>query len=83
MIIYFLKIIKEEAVANWSKWNFPLTLKAIDDIFYYSIDLLMNPQAQLNLRSSCGSWVMMQIVSKSKSLIKRQISQQVSFIKLL
>ena len=54
MIIYFLKIVKEEAVANWSKCNSPLTLNAIDDILLQH-KLLMNTQAQLDLRSSCGS----------------------------
>ncbi len=43
----------------------------------------MNLQARLYLCSSCGSWVMLQIVLKRKFFIKRPLPHQLPYIKLL
>ncbi len=43
----------------------------------------MNLQAQLYLCSYYGSWAMLQIVLKRKFLIKRPLSHQLPYIKLL
>ena len=63
---------KREAWANWSKRDFPLILVA---------ELQMNPRAQMNLYSFCGSWVMLQMVSQRKFSINRP--QLKNYIKLL
>ena len=44
--------VQEEAIANWSKCDFPLIL--ITFHIFITGDLLLNPQAQLNLCSSCA-----------------------------
>ena len=43
----------------------------------------MNPQAQLNFCSFCCSCVMLQFVLKQKFFIKRPVSQELPYIKLL
>ena len=42
----------------------------------------MNPQAQLYIYSSCGSWVMLQVVMKQKFFIKQPLSQKLPYIQL-
>ena len=69
-----------EAVANCSKHDFPLILITFDFNWWHliTVDMPMNPQAQLNLCSSCGSWVLLQIVFKRKFFIKRSSSQSIT-----
>ena len=43
----------------------------------------MNPQVQLNPCIILFSWILLQIVSKWKSFIKRPIKQELPYIKLL
>ena len=57
-------------------------LSATDDTFIKA-DLPMNSQAQFELCSFCGSWVMLQIVSKQKFFLEMTLSQDVPYIKLL
>ncbi len=51
---------------SWSKRNFPL-IQFDNNFWWYFItpDLPLEPQAQLYLYSSCGSWVMLQIATKA------------------
>ncbi len=62
-----------------------LILVTFDSNWWHFItaDLPMNLQARLYLWSSCGSWVMLQIVLKWKFFIKRPLSHQLPYIKLL
>ncbi len=73
------------SVANWSKSDLLITLVTFDSTWWHFItaDLPMNLQARLCLCSSCGSWVMLQIVLKRKFFIKRLPSHQLPYIKLL
>ena len=50
---------------------------------FITADLLMNLQARLYFCSYCGSWVMLQIVLKRKFCIKRPLSHQLPYLKLL
>ncbi len=43
----------------------------------------MNPQAKLNLCSSCGSYVMLHVVPKRKFFKELPLSQELSYIKML
>ncbi len=66
------------SVANWSKSDLLLILVTFDSTWWHVItaDLPMNLQARLYLCSSCGSWVMLQIVLKRQFFIKRPLSHQ-------
>ena len=81
LMFFILGGVQEEAVASWSEHNFPSILVTFDSNWWHFItaDMPMNLQAQLHLCSSCGSWVMLQIVSKWKFFLKRSLSQELPY----
>ena len=74
-----IKEVEGEAVANRSKCNFSLKLITFDTHWWYFI----TRYPQVYLCSSCGSWVMLPMVSKRKFFIKRPLSQELPYSELM